>query len=135
MDLELMIEKPAYDALDEGMRGLYAEKDGKYRLNVKGYEDPAEKTAKLAELESQLAAFKKAGKTPEEIDALKRICSLEQVVRLHEAKFEAIEDHIEDDVPIDTYTGKVAKKILLYMAGTGSMWLIERLPKIIALLQ
>lgn len=77
MELERLLDKAGYDSLSEAIRGFYAEKDGKYTLNIKGYEDSAVIEAKLAEeqtakkkLEDELKAFKGTKLTPEQIAEL-----------------------------------------------------------------
>lgn len=65
------------DAVPEAQRGLYKEANGKFVLDVDGYEDPVGlKSALQAERQNaktatqQAAAWKALGKTPEEIQAL-----------------------------------------------------------------
>lgn len=67
----------AIDAIPEAQRSLYKESNGKFVLDVDGYEDPVGlKTALQAErlnaktASQQAAAWKALGKTPEEIKAL-----------------------------------------------------------------
>lgn len=75
MGLALSVD--SLDALEENLRPLYAEKDGKFVLQVDGYEDPAPTkkaldSARKAEREraQELARWKALNKTPEEITAL-----------------------------------------------------------------
>lgn len=65
----------------------------------------------------------------------KRITAIEKECSARGVRLGDVEDHVEKDVPIDAYTGKMAKKILWIMAGAAGAWLIERLPKIIELLK
>ncbi|MBB1599488.1 hypothetical protein [Variovorax sp. UMC13] len=67
----------AIDAIPEAQRGLYKESNGKFVLDVDGYEDPVGlKSALTKEREAaknaskQVAAWAALGKTPEEIQAL-----------------------------------------------------------------
>lgn len=73
--LNLVIEK--LDDVDEGMRGLYVERDGKFHLDVDGVEDTSslksslQKERKLREdLEKQRKSWERLGKTPDEIAEL-----------------------------------------------------------------
>ena len=77
MDLEMVIEKSVFDGLGDAEKKFYGEKDGKYHLKLKGFDElkeNAEKYTKAQEdmkaLEVQLNAFKGLKKTPEEIAAL-----------------------------------------------------------------
>jgi DNA-binding transcriptional MerR regulator len=65
------------DGIDDAIKSLYAERDGKFTLQVDGIEDTAglktalQKERKTAgELEKQTKAWKNLGKTPEEIAEL-----------------------------------------------------------------
>lgn len=75
MALQLTVD--SIDALDDSVKPLYVQKDGKFVLDVDGIEDTSglksalqteRKTAK--ELEKQTKAWKALGKTPEEIQEL-----------------------------------------------------------------
>ena len=75
--MALKIEVDSLDAIPETSRSLYVEKDGKFRLDLDGYEDPAglksalqkeRETAKLATRQAQ--QWQSLGKTPEEIASL-----------------------------------------------------------------
>lgn len=73
MTLKLNINKAEFDALGEGVKGFYEEKDGSYRLLVDGIEDTAGlKRALEAERANakKAKAFEALGKTPEEISEL-----------------------------------------------------------------
>lgn len=75
MPLDLIVDK--IDSVPEALRGEYTEKDGKFHLNVNGLEDTsglksalkAERDARKA-LDKDVAAWKKLGKTPDEIAEL-----------------------------------------------------------------
>ena len=74
MALQLTVD--SLDSVPENVRALYTEADGKYRLDLEGYEDPAGlKSALQKEREAAKAASKRAGawdaigKTPEEVQA------------------------------------------------------------------
>lgn len=75
MPLALTVEK--IDTVPEAQRALYVEKDGKFHLDVSDLPDVAglknalesERTARKA-LDKDVAAWKKLGKTPEEIAEL-----------------------------------------------------------------
>ncbi|MDF1685354.1 MAG: hypothetical protein P1U50_01080 [Parvibaculaceae bacterium] len=75
--MALKLELDSLDGLDDAMKGLYEESDGKFKLAVEGLEDTSglhsaltaeRETRKKAEKEA--AIFKRAGKTPEEIQEL-----------------------------------------------------------------
>ena len=74
MSIKLKITKAEYDSLDEGIRGLYEEKDGSYQLTVDGIEDTsglksalqAERKAR-ADFEKMAKQYQGLGKSPEEI--------------------------------------------------------------------
>jgi hypothetical protein len=76
MALQFLVDK--LDTIPEPQRGLYAKtEDGKFRLDLDGYEDPAglksalDKERRAARDASRdVAAWKALGKTPEEIQAL-----------------------------------------------------------------
>lgn len=75
--MALKIEVESLDTVPETARSLYVEKDGKFRLDLDGYEDPAGlKSALQKEREAAKNASKQAaqwaalGKTPDEIAAL-----------------------------------------------------------------
>lgn len=75
MALKLSVDK--IDDVEEALRPLYVEKDGKFSLNVEGVEDTSslkgalEKERKRAnDAEKQRKAWEKIGKSPEEIQSL-----------------------------------------------------------------
>lgn len=75
MALKLSVEK--IDDVEENLRSLYVEKDGKFTLNVDGVEDTTslkgalEKERKRAnDAEKQRKSWERIGKSPEEIQAL-----------------------------------------------------------------
>lgn len=77
MSIKLKITKAEYDSLDEGIRGLYEEKDGSYQLAVDGIEDTGglksalEKERKArADFEKLTKQYQGLGKSPEEIAEL-----------------------------------------------------------------
>jgi hypothetical protein len=65
------------DAIPEAQRGLYKESNGKFVLDVDGYEDPTglksaldKERKRASEAEKQAKAWANMGKSPEEIQAL-----------------------------------------------------------------
>ena len=77
MALKLKVTKAEYDSLDEGIRGLYEEKDGSYQLAVDGIEDTGGLKSALEKERKSRADFEKLtkqyqglGKSPEEIAEL-----------------------------------------------------------------
>lgn len=75
MALQLVVDD--LETVPEPLRANYKEADGKYRLDLEGYEDPAglksalEKERKAArEASKQVTAWQSLGKTPEEIQTL-----------------------------------------------------------------
>lgn len=77
MSIKLKVTKAEYDSLDEGIRGLYEEKDGSYQLAVDGIEDTsglksalqAERKAR-SDFEKMAKQYQGLGMTPEEITEL-----------------------------------------------------------------
>ncbi len=77
MALKLKVTKAEFDSLDEGIRGLYEEKDGGYMLAVDGIEDVsglkgalAKERADREKYAKQVKGWETLGKTPEEISEL-----------------------------------------------------------------
>ena len=75
MTLKLTVD--TLDSVDEAVRGLYVEKDGKFTLNVEGVEDVSSLKNSLRDANreaenrrKQLDGWKKLGKSPDEITAL-----------------------------------------------------------------
>ena len=75
MALKLSVDN--LDGIEENIKGLYVEKDGKFVLPVDGIEDTSALKGALAkerkmagDLEKQTKAWKSLGKTPEEIQEL-----------------------------------------------------------------
>ena len=75
MSLQLIVDK--LESIPEALRANYKEVDGKFRLDLDGYEDPAglksalEKERLAARVATKAAgAWSSIGKTPEEIQAL-----------------------------------------------------------------
>src|SRR5258705_3877433 len=75
MPLELVIDK--LDGLADPVKSLYVEKDGKFHLDVNGYEDPAglktalqKQRAANKSAKDTIALWTKLGKSPDEIEAL-----------------------------------------------------------------
>jgi hypothetical protein len=75
MVLKLTID--SLEAVDEPLRALYTEKDGKYQLAVDGIEDTsglknalAAERKRAADLEKRTKAWEKSGKSPDEIAEL-----------------------------------------------------------------
>lgn len=90
MGLQLVVDK--LDGVPENFRELYTEKDGKFHLSVDGIEDTgplkraleAERTRAKA-LEVQAAAWKRMGKTPDEIEALVEAARIAEENKLTQA--------------------------------------------------
>lgn len=77
MSLKLKLDKAEWEGLDEGIRGLYEEKDGAFQLAVDGLEDTSglksaleKERADRAKYEKSSRAWEKFGKTPEQIQEL-----------------------------------------------------------------
>ena len=67
----LKLEIDSLDSIDEGLKGLYSEQDGKYRLNVDGIEDTgALKRAKEHEKEARKKAETQARELADQLKAL-----------------------------------------------------------------
>ena len=80
MALKLKVTADEYKKLDEGIKGLYEEKDGGYVLSIDGLEDTSglksalEKERKArSDFEKLSKAFQGLGKTPEEIAELLKV--------------------------------------------------------------
>lgn len=68
----LKLEADTLDAIDEPLRALYEEKNGKYRLKVEGVEDTEGLKKKNSELMDELKGFKRSQKEKEEQAARER---------------------------------------------------------------
>lgn len=68
----LKLEADTLDAIDEPLRSLYEEKNGKYRLKVEGVEDTEGLKKKNSELMDELKGFKRSQKEKEEQAARER---------------------------------------------------------------
>jgi len=75
MALKLSVEK--IDDVEEANRSLYIEKDGKFRLDIEGYEDPAGLKSALGKerkersaLESRIRKWDELGKSRDEVDEI-----------------------------------------------------------------
>jgi len=68
----LKLEADNLDAIDEPLRALYEEKNGKYRLKVEGVEDTEGLKKKNSELMDELKGFKRSQKEKEEQAARER---------------------------------------------------------------
>lgn len=88
--LPIVVDK--LDAIPEAHRSLYVEKDGKFNLDLEGYEDPVglksalqkERTA-AANASKQVSAWAALGKTPEEIKALVDAAAQAEIDKLGKA--------------------------------------------------
>jgi hypothetical protein len=96
MPLNLVVD--SLDSVPEALRGEYAEKDGKFHLNVEGLEDTgglkkaleSERKAR-AEREKQAKAWEKLGKSPDEIAELLGKLETDETERLKKkGDFDAI---------------------------------------------
>lgn len=73
---ELAFEVESLDGIDDAVKGLYAEADGKFRLNISGLPKPEDTTGLKKALEAErrrakgAEAYTRLGKTPEEIQEL-----------------------------------------------------------------
>jgi hypothetical protein len=94
MALKLSVEK--IDDVEEALRPLYVEKEGKIVLDLEGYEDPAPikrtlESARRAERDRQreLDKWKGVGKTPDEIQAaFEKLTELETLAKNTPAEIE-----------------------------------------------
>jgi hypothetical protein len=73
----LKLNVDSLDGVDEALRPLYVEKDGKFSLAVDGIEDTtglknalASERRRASDLEKQVKGWQKSGKTPDEIQEL-----------------------------------------------------------------
>src|SRR3546814_19658249 len=72
MSTKLKMQLDHLDGLDESLHGFYEERDGKFVLNLDGYEDPAAlKRAKDHEKEARKKAEKDLKELREEFDQFK----------------------------------------------------------------
>lgn len=73
----LKLSVDSVDGLDDAVRGLYVEKDGKFHLDVDGIEDTtglknalSAERRRAADLEKKVKGWERSGKTPDEIAEL-----------------------------------------------------------------
>lgn len=90
MTLQLTVDD--LDGVDEGLRGFYVEKDGKYQLDVAGVEDTGglksalqKERASRSELEKQTKAWASLGKSPEEIAELVKAAEQAETTKAEKA--------------------------------------------------
>lgn len=112
MPLAAIVE--SIDSVPEAFRSEYTEKDGKFHLNVEGLEDTGalkltlqkERDARKA-LEKDVAAWKKLGKTPDEIaeltaakereaeEAAKKAGNFDAILKQHQDKWSGEKSSLE----------------------------------------
>lgn len=98
MALKRTLTKAEWEKLEEGIRGLYAEKDGSYELQVEGFEDPAELKSALVKERQRASEFEKivkqwngTGKKPEEVvELLKKAAEEEEQRKKDKGEYESI---------------------------------------------
>lgn len=115
MPLAAIVE--SIDSVPEAFRSEYTEKDGKFHLNVEGLEDTGalkltlqkERDARKA-LEKDVAAWKKLGKTPDEIaeltaakereaeEAAKKAGNFDAILKQHQDKWNAEKATLETEL-------------------------------------
>jgi hypothetical protein len=96
MALKLQVEK--LEDLEEGLRPLYEEKDGKFVLSVDGIEDPTPYKKTIESLRKverergrEIDNWKKLGLTPDEInEKLEKLQELEELKLEHKGDFETL---------------------------------------------
>ena len=127
MALKLKLSAEEYKALEEGIRGLYEEKDGGYILSVDGIEDTSglksalEKERKSrSDYEKLARSYRDLGKSPEEISELLKVqeeaekTTLEkrgewdklktQLLETHKKELEAERDKVQKmNVALESY--------------------------------
>lgn len=88
MALKFKIDKAEWDGLDEGIKKLYEEKDGSYRLMVDGTDDVSGLKSALAserkhasELEKTMRKWTETGKKPEEVMEMLKKAEEEELKR------------------------------------------------------
>ena len=109
MSLKLKLTADEHNSLDEGLKGLYEEKDGVFVLGVDGIEDTSglksalEKERKRArDLEKAAKAYEGVGMTPEEIAELVKAreeaekSSLEKKGEWEKLKVQMLDKHQKD---------------------------------------
>lgn len=113
MNFALAMSVDALDAIPEAQRGLYKEANGKFVLDVDGYEDPTNLKSALQKererantLDKQAKAWAAMGKTPEEIQALVEAQrKADEDKAMKGGEFEKLKQQI-----IDQHKGELAKK-------------------------
>lgn len=130
MSLKFKITKAEWEGLDEGIKGLYEEKDGEYALGVEGIEDTSGLKSALAKERSerekyakQAKAWETLGKTPEEIQELVAQQAEAEKKRLEKAgEFDKLKQQL-----IEQHSTALAAKDkeLVNMKGSLESYLID----------
>lgn len=144
MSLKLMLTKAEWEGLDEGIKGLYEEKDGGYSLSVDGLEDTSglksalqKERAEREKLAKQIKAWSATGKTPEEISELLTKLEEEEAKRAEKAgeweklKAQILESHRKELVKKDEELGRMRSALesnLVDAAATAAIAEMKGIP-------
>jgi len=133
MALKLKVTKAEYDSLDEGIRGLYEEKDGSYQLAVDGIEDTSglksalEKERKArADFEKMAKQYQGLGMTPEEITELVKAreeaeCgNLEKKGEWDKLKAQLLESHKKEITALEEAVQKMKATLESYLVDASA---------------
>lgn len=144
MSLKLMLTKAEWEGLDEGIKGLYEEKDGGYALSVDGLEDTSglksalqKERAEREKLAKQIKAWSATGKTPEEISELLAKLEEEEAKKAEKAgeweklKAQILESHKKELVKKDEELGRMRSALesnLVDAAATAAIAEMKGIP-------
>jgi len=133
MALKLKVTKAEYDSLDEGIRGLYEEKDGGYQLAVDGIEDTSglksalEKERKArADFEKMAKQYQGLGMTPEEITELVKAReeaergNLEKKGEWDKLKAQLLESHKKEITALEEAVQKMKATLESYLVDASA---------------
>lgn len=133
MSLKLKVTADEWGSLDEGIKGLYEEKDGGYVLSIDGLEDTnglksaLEKERKArSEYEKAVRKYEGLGKSPDEIAELVRLQEeaeknkLEQKGEWDKLKAQLIENHKKELASRDEAVQKMKETLESYLVDAAA---------------
>ena len=105
MTLKLKVTADEFEGLDEGIKGLYEERDGEYALPVEGIEDTG---GLKSALEKERKAARDASKRLKDYEGLG--LSAEEIAQLKEAQRQAEEDKAKKSGEWEKLKGQMQEK-------------------------
>jgi hypothetical protein len=105
MTLKLKVTADEFEGLDEGIKGLYEERDGEYALPVEGIEDTG---GLKSALEKERKAAREASKRLKDYEGLG--LSAEEIAQLKEAQRQAEEDKAKKSGEWEKLKGQMQEK-------------------------